>query len=54
MTHLQRIMRIFAHLIRNIESPAMPVTLDRIETDLGMKPRAETGDTGRPQERMDA
>lgn len=48
MTALQRIMRIFGHLIRNIESAAMPVTLERIETELGLTPRHESPDRGQP------
>jgi hypothetical protein len=48
VNHLQRIMRIFAHLIRNIESTAMPVTLDRIEAELGITIRRESPDAGKP------
>lgn len=43
-----RVTRINRHLIRNIDSEVMPLTLYRIEADLGLTQRRESPDVGKP------
>lgn len=45
---LERVTRINRHLMRNIDSEVMPLTLYRIEADLGLTHRRESPDAGRP------
>lgn len=50
MTHLRRCLRIFERLMQGVNE----VTFQRVEAELGLTPRPESHDAGKPYERIKA
>jgi hypothetical protein len=49
MTHLRRCLRIFERLMQGVNE----VTIQRVEAEIGMTPRPDSDDAGKPYERID-